>query len=233
MSQRSVGTTLGATKVVTVLLKPYGWMTQRELSVQSTITEEGEHKGWLRTGPEGGVAWSGVGEVVVNGKGQVFVGLPIWATGAAPKSALRGSGNKLRVVVVEASNPGNANGTAKGNAKQFDWPTDSLGRLDLRLAADDALMVVAGDKLMRVGADGKTLAELAMPNMQKEFEPWNLDSSTSGKSVRVRFNSKTDWDCGCRDVESSKDLRRTGSRQRWGQFYRSPGADVRDQGRVP
>jgi hypothetical protein len=66
----------------------------------------------------------------------------------------------------------------------MDFPTKSLDRLDLRLAADGTLLVVADDKLMRVGGDGRPTAEMALPNAQKEFEPWYLQSSTTGHTVR-------------------------------------------------
>jgi hypothetical protein len=130
------------------------------------------------------MAWRGVGEVAVDGDGRVYVGLPIWASGAAPKSAARGVGDKLRVLVLNA-------GVKGAVERTMDFPTRSLDRLDLRLAADGALLLVANDKLMRVGADGQPTAELALPNTQKEYEPWYLESSTTGHTVRVRFNYKT------------------------------------------
>lgn len=178
------GPATGPETVATVSLQPYGWMTRRELSTESTITEEGEHKGWIQSGPPGGVAWRGVGEVVVDGSGRVYVGLPIWATRAAPKSKLRGEGDKLRVVVVKSAEGGNVERT-------MDFPTVSLDRIDLRLVGDDALTVFAGDKLMRVGADGKATAQLAIPNEEKEYEVWDLTSSSTGKTIRVRLNSRS------------------------------------------
>lgn len=169
------------TKVMTVSLKPYGWMSQEELSVQHP---DPERQGWTTSGPPGGMAWRGVGEVAVDGRGHVYVGLPIWASGAAPMSAARGVGDKLRVLVLNARVKGAVERT-------MDFPTRSLDRLDLRLAADGTLLLVADDKLMRVGADGRPTLELALPNAEKEYEPWYLESSTTGRTVRVRFNSKT------------------------------------------
>jgi hypothetical protein len=165
------------TKVMTVSLQPYGWMSQQELSLQHPNPERA---GWLISGPPGGVAWRGVGEVAVDIHGRIYVGLPIWASGAAPKSAARGDGDKLRVLVLNAG----------GKGRTMDFPTKSLDRLDLRLAADGTLLLVADDKLIRVGKDGQPTAELALPNAQKEYEPWYLQSSTTGRTVRVRINYK-------------------------------------------
>jgi hypothetical protein len=156
-------------------------MSQEEFSIQHPSPER---EGWLISGPPGGVAWGGVGEVAVDGQGRVYVGLPIWASGAAPKSAARGEGDKLRVLVLSAGGNGEP-------VRTVDFPTRSLDRLDLRLAADGTLLLVADDKLMRVGADGRPTAELALPNTQKKFEPWYLQSSTTGRTVRIRFNSKS------------------------------------------
>jgi hypothetical protein len=168
------------TKVVTVSLLPYGWMSQQELSVQHP---DPNREGWLISGPPGGVAWRGVGEVAVDEQGRIYVGLPIWASGSAPKSAARGQGDKLRVLVVNARRKGEIERT-------MDFPTRSLDRLDLRLAADGTLLLVADDKLMRLGRDGRPTAEMPLPNTQKEYEPWYLQSSTTGRTVRVRFNYK-------------------------------------------
>ncbi len=171
---------VGAVRVAAVSLRESGWMTQSELSRQSTITEEGKYKGYIRTGPEGGVTWSGVGEVVAEDGGRVLVGLPIWASGVAPRSPVRGEGDKLRVVVVDA---------AKGAVEAtWDFPTQSLWRLSLGLASDGVPLVFAGDKLMRVGADGKPTAELAVRNVEKEYEAWDVASSVSGRKVRLRLN---------------------------------------------
>ncbi|MGO8790884.1 MAG: hypothetical protein ACLQVL_26365 [Terriglobia bacterium] len=178
-----LGTSFGwaQTKVMTVSLKPYGWMSQEELSVQHP---DPDREGYTISGPPGGMAWRGVGEVVVDGQGRVYVGLPIWASGAAPKSAARGVGDKLRVLVLKAGVKGQVERT-------MDFPTRSLDRLDMRLALDGTLLLVADDKLMRVGADGRPTAELPLPNAEKEYEPWYLESSTTGRTVRVRFNYKT------------------------------------------
>src|ERR1039458_6931313 len=161
-----LGTSCGwaQTKVMTVPLQPYGWMSEEELSIQHP---DPDREGWLISGPPGGIAWRGVGEVAVDGHGRVYVGLPIWASGAAPKRAARGGGDKLRVLVLNA-------GVKGAVERKMDFPTQSLDRLDLRLAADGALLLVANDKLMRLGADGRPTAELELPNNQKEYEPWYL-----------------------------------------------------------
>ena len=168
-------------KLLTVSLKPYGWMSQHDLSVQYP---DPERQGWLMSGPPDGVAWRGVGEVALDAQGHVYVGLPIWASGAAPKSAVRGTGDKLRVLVLNARGKGEVERT-------MDFPTQSLERLDLRLAGDGALLLVANDKLMRVGADGRPAAELALPDEEKKYEGWYLLSSTTGRTVRVRINDQT------------------------------------------
>ena len=169
------------TKMATVSLTPYGWMSEQEINLQHPNPAR---EGWIISGPSGGVAWRGVGEVAVDGKGRVYVGLPIWASGDAPKSAARGQGDKLRVLVLNAGGKGEVERT-------MDFPTKSLDRLDLRLAADGTLLVVADDKLMRVGGDGRPTVEMALPNAQKEFEPWYLQSSTTGHTLRVRLNWKS------------------------------------------
>ncbi len=176
----AIGSGRAQTKLMTVSLKPYGWMSQAELFRQHP---DPEREGWLVTGPPSGVAWRGVGEVAVDEQGHVYVGLPIWASGAAPRSAVRGTGDKLRVLVLNA--------TGKGKVeRKLDFPTESLSRLDLRLAGDETLLVVANDKLMRIGADGRSTAESALPNLEKEYEAWYLESSTTGRTVRVRLNDK-------------------------------------------
>jgi hypothetical protein len=172
------------TKVAVVPLKPYGAMSQAELDENHPI---GDKPGWMTSGPPGGIAWRGIGDVAIDGEGRVYVGLPIWTTGYAPKvdagtSAARGVGDKLRVLVFKG----------KGELEsKIDFPSKSLDRLDLRLAGDGTLLVLADDKLMRVGADGKPTAQLAVPNVQKEFEVWYLRSSASGRTVRMRLNNKS------------------------------------------
>jgi hypothetical protein len=82
------------TKLLTLDLTPYGVMTQAELSVQYPIPNPpAGQAGYTTSGPLGGIAWSGVGEVVIDGHERVYVGLPIWTSGAAPKNALRGAGD--------------------------------------------------------------------------------------------------------------------------------------------
>lgn len=170
------------TKIATIALKPYGVMTQEELNFQHPILNPPPDRvGWMTSGPEGGIAWRGVGEVAIDAQNRVYVGLPIWASGYAPKNAVRGTGDKLRVIEL------NADGKVDG---QFDFPTKSLKRLDLRLAGDGTPMIVAGDKLMRIGSDGKPTAQLELPDDEKEYEPWYLTSSTTGKTVRMRVNYK-------------------------------------------
>src|ERR1035441_3972825 len=70
-------------------------------------------------------------------RGMVYVGLPVWTTGYAPKNSVRGTSDKLRVLVVNAEADGRVERT-------MDFPTQSLNRLDLRLAADGKLLVLAG-----------------------------------------------------------------------------------------
>jgi len=183
-----VGSNIGwaQTKVAVVTLKPYGAMSKAELDENHPIADK---PGWMTSGPPGGIAWHGIGEVAIDGEGRVYVGLPIWTTGYAPKvdartSAARGIGDKLRVLVF--------NGQGKGELEsKMDFLSKSLDRLDLRLAGDGALLVLADDKLMRVGADGKPTAQLDVPNVQKEFEVWYLRSSVSGRIVRLRLNDKS------------------------------------------
>ena len=183
-----VGSNIGwaQTKVAVVSLKPYGAMSQAELDENHPIADK---PGWMTSGPPGGIAWRGIGDVAIDGEGRVYIGLPIWTTGYAPKvdastSAARGVGDKLRVLVF--------NGKGKGEVEsKMDFPTKSLDRIDLRLAGDGTLLVLADDKLMRVGADGKPTAQLDVPNVQKEFEVWYLRSSVSGRTVRLRLNDKS------------------------------------------
>ena len=113
---------------------------------------------------------------------MVYVGLPVWATGYAPKNSVRGTSDKLRVLVVNAEADGRVERT-------MDFPTQSLNRLDLRLAADGKLLVLAGDKLIRIGDDGERSAQLDIPNEEKEFEIWDVESSTTGGTLRVRLNN--------------------------------------------
>jgi hypothetical protein len=181
-----IGSVRAQTKVATVSLKPYGCMSQQELDRDHPAPDR---KGWITSGPPGGIAWGGVGDVVVDGHDRVYVGLPIWTTGYAPKSTLRGTGDKLRVLVVNASAGAKLEGIPV--ERIMDFPTRSLDRLDLRLAADDTPIVVAGDKLMRLGVDGKPTAQLALPDLQKEFEVWDLKSSTTGRTIRVELNYKS------------------------------------------
>jgi hypothetical protein len=113
----------------------------------------------------------------------VYVGLPIWATGYAPKNAARGTGDKLRVVVI------NAKADFKVD-RSMDFATKSLARLAMHLAEDGSLVIFAGDKLMRVATDGKVTAQLDVPNEEKEYEPWDVDISTTGRRLRIRLNKQ-------------------------------------------
>ena len=172
------------TKLATVPLKQFGAMTAGELDQQHPIPNPPPDRvGWTTSGPSGGIAWQGVGAVAVDGKGHVYVGLPIWASGYAPKNAVRGQGDKLRVLVVNAAGKGAVERT-------MDFPTKSLGRVDLRLAGDGTLLVLADDKLMRVGGDGKPTAELKVPNEEKEYEVWDVESSATGRTLRLRLNEE-------------------------------------------
>jgi hypothetical protein len=123
-----------------------------------------------------------VGTLAIDANGRIYVGLPIWASGYAPKNAARGTGDKLRVVVI------NSNAAFKVD-RTLDFPTKSLFRLEMLLAEDGTLLVFAGDKLMRIGADGKVAASLDVPDEQKEYEIWSVDSSTTGRTLRIRLNN--------------------------------------------
>jgi hypothetical protein len=172
------------TKLVTLDLTPYGVMTQAELNVQHPIPNPpaGE-AGYTTSGPPGGIAWSGVGEVVIDSQERIYVGLPIWTSGAAPKNALRGQGDKLRVLVLTTA-------ATSAVPHTIDFPTRSLDRLDLRIAPDDTLLVLADDQLMRVGADGRPIAKIDVPNKQQEFEAWYVSQSNTGRTLRLRLNDK-------------------------------------------
>jgi hypothetical protein len=159
-------------------------MTQVELNVQHPIPDPPpKYKGYTTSGPPGGIAWSGVGTLAVDRAGKIYVGLPIWASGYAPKNAARGTGDKFRVLVV---NP------AKGGKIEhiMDFPTRSLDRIALQLAADGTMLVLADDKLMRVGTDGRPTSQLNVPNEQKEFELWGVEASTTGRTLRIWLNDK-------------------------------------------
>jgi hypothetical protein len=155
-------------------------MTQAELNQQHPVLNPPpEEKGFVTSGPPGGIAAWGVGLLAVGGDDRIYVGLPIWAQDFAPKNSLRGTGNKLRLVAIDNS----ANGKVAWSA---DFPTQSLYRLDLNLAADGAPLVFAGDKLMRLGPDGKPGKELAVPNEGDEQYPiWNVAMSTTGRVLRI------------------------------------------------
>ncbi len=173
------------TKLVSLDLTPYGVMTQAELRVQHPIPNPppGE-AGSTTSGPPGGMAWSGVGKVVIDSQEHIYVGLPIWTSGAAPKNALRGKGDKLRVLVLTTADP-------SAPPHTFDFPTQSLDRLDLHMAPDNTLLVLANDQLMRVGADGKPTAKVNVPNKQKEYEAWYVTESNTGRTLRLRLNDKS------------------------------------------
>ena len=166
------------TKLVTVSLAPYGVMTQAELDKQHPVLNPPpEEKGFVTSGPPGGIAAWGVGLLAVDRGNRIYVGLPIWAADFAPKNPLRGTGNKLRLVAVDSS--------AKV-AWSTDFPTKSLYRIDLGLAADGEPLIFAGDKLMRLGADGKPGKALSVPNEDDEqFPVWNLNLSTTGRTLRI------------------------------------------------
>jgi WD40 repeat protein len=175
------------TKVATLDLTPYGVMTQGELNVLHPIPDPPpKYKGYLTSGPPGGIAWRGVGTLAIDNAGKVYVGLPIWASGYAPKNPARGTGDKFRVLVVDPA----ANGKV---VRTTDFPTKSLNRLDLRFAADGTLLVLANDKLVRVDSGGKTTSQLAVPDEEKEFEVWDVESSPTGLTLRIRLNNKNTW----------------------------------------
>jgi hypothetical protein len=165
------------TKVVTLDLTPYGVMTDAELSVLHTIA------GYIVAGPPGGIAWGGVGTLAIDSAGYVYVGLPIWASGYAPKNPVRGTGDKFRVLAVNVASGGKVERT-------MDFPSESLDRLALHLADDGTLLVFANDALMRVGSNGRPTAQLAVPNEQKQVDNWDVDISTTGGTLRLRLNNQ-------------------------------------------
>ena len=170
------------TKIVTIDLAPHGSMTRAELNVQHPIPDPPpRYKGYTVAGPPGGIAWFGMGTVAADGNGYVFVALPIWASGAAPKNPLRGQGDKLRLLVV--------NGAGEVE-RTIDFPATSLDRVALSLAGDGTPLVFAGDTLIRIDTDGNPTAKLSVPNEQKDYEVWDLATSTTGRTVRLRLNAK-------------------------------------------
>jgi hypothetical protein len=171
------------TKLATVSLTPYGVMTQGELDKQHPVLNPPpEEKGFVTSGPPGGIAVWCVGLLAVDRAERIYVGLPIWAADFAPKNPLRGTGDKLRLVAVDSS--------AKV-AWSADFPTRSLYRLGLNLAADGAPLIFAGDKLMRLGPDGKATKELAVPNEDEEQYPlWSSTVSTTGRTLRITPGEK-------------------------------------------
>jgi|GEM_PF-4914908 len=166
------------TRIATIPLQPYGAMTAKELFESHP---DPDRKGWMIVGPPTGVNWIGGSTVTIGEQGRVYVGLAIWASGGAPVNTFRGTGDKLRLLVLNAKDNGRL-------VQKIDFPARSLDRLDLRLAGDGILLITANDKLMRVGIDGRPTAELSLPNVQKQFDPWYLQSSTTGRTLRVRLN---------------------------------------------
>jgi hypothetical protein len=71
-----------------------------------------------------------------------------------------------------------------------DFPTRSLDRLDLRIAPDDTLLVLADDQLMRVGADGRPIAKIDVANKQQADEAWYVSQSSTGRTLRLSLNDK-------------------------------------------
>ena len=58
------------TKAATVELKPYGVMTQPELDKMHPLDDpRPQYKGYVTSGPPGGIAWRGVGALAVDGGG--------------------------------------------------------------------------------------------------------------------------------------------------------------------
>ncbi len=172
------------TKVLTLDLTPYGVMTDAELNVLHPIPDPPpKYKGNLVAGPPDGIAWSGVGALAIDSAGYVYVGLPIWASGDAPKNPVRGTGDKFRVLAVNVASGGKVERT-------MDFPSKSLDRLALHLADDGTLLVFANDALMRVGSNGRPTAQLAVPNEQKRFDVWDVDISTTGRTLRLRLNNQ-------------------------------------------
>jgi hypothetical protein len=172
------------TKLLTLDLTPFGVMTQAELRVQYPIPNPPPAQaGYTTSGPLGGIAWSGVGEVAIDSQERIYVGLPLWTSGAAPKNALRGTGDKLRVLVLATADISAAPHT-------LDFPTQSLDRLDLRVAPDDTLLVLADDQLMRVDGTGRPIAKIAIPNKQQAFEAWYVSESNTGRTLRLSLNDK-------------------------------------------
>ena len=179
----SLGRGWAQTKVATLDLTPYGVMTQAELNVQNPIPDPPpQYKGYTVAGPPDGIAWSGVGTVAIDAAGKVYVGLPIWASGYAPKNPVRGTGDKFRLLVVNGGT-----GKVEGNT---DFPSKSLDRLALHLADDGTILVFANDSLMRVASNGKPTTKLAVPNEQKRFDLWEVDISTTGRTLRLRLNNQ-------------------------------------------
>lgn len=163
-------------KVTTVDLRPYGAMTYNELHAQYPVLGQ---KGYVTYGPPIRIAEGGRGFVAIDSSGRIYAGLPLWTSPPAHVNKTRGAGDKLRVLLV---------GTGGKVERVTDYPANSLARLKMDLAEDGTLLVYAQDKLMRIGQDGKSMAELALPPETKDGEYWDMTASTTGRTLRFRLS---------------------------------------------
>ena len=120
-----------------------------------------------------GVIWRD--ELVVDASGQVIVGFAAKRAGlSAPKA--------LRVVTLSAQNG--------AMVRQMELPTPVWDRTAVMLAADDTLLVVAGDRVQRVNNDGSIGSSIPIPP-QPEINPglW-VEQSPSGQTLMLTTDEK-------------------------------------------
>lgn len=114
-------------------------------------------------------------ELAVDGDGDVYAGLSI--IGEGPDKT-----KMLRVVELE--------GKTGSVVRQTDFATPKLDRTAVLLANDGALLVIAGDRVQRVNADGKTQQSVPLP-AQPDMNPglW-VNESPSGKTLLLTTDEK-------------------------------------------
>ena len=194
------------TRIASITLQPYGAMTSQELLESHP---DPDRNGWMATGPPTGVNWVGGSTVAIGRQGRVYVGLAIWASGDAPVNAIRGTGDKLRLLVLNAEDNGRL-------VQKIDFPARSLDRLDLRIAGDGTLLVVANDKLMRIGSDCRPTSELPLPNVRKRFDLWYLQSSATGRTLRARLSDTRVFLVDTKTLKLLSDCHETSDRNDFG-----------------
>jgi hypothetical protein len=114
-------------------------------------------------------------QLAMNAAGQVYAGFGI--IGQKP-----GATKTLRVTVLD--------GKSGSVVRQIDFPAPMLDRTAVLAASDGTLLVVAGDRVQRVNADGVTQTSVPLPPQPKINPGLWVTESPTGRTLLLTTDEK-------------------------------------------